>query len=103
MPTTVYLIDNRPEAVSSAHWGDEWKFAFRVPGAVFSAHREDISTLSPVSFLKALLKLLAADPPTQAVQQKDTQSPPGSLSLASACAGRTRSQWNEPARAETGM
>ena len=102
MPTTIYLMDNRPEAVSSAHWGDEWKFAFRVPGAVFSAHWGDISTLSFASFPEALLKLLAADTSTQAVQQKDTQDPPGSLSLTSVCAGRTRSQWNKPARAETG-
>ena len=102
MPTTVYLMDNRPEAVSSAHWGDERRFASRASSAVSSTRwRDTISTISAAAFLKALLKLLATDALIQAVQKQDTQSSPGSLTLASIA--RTRSRRNETARAEIGM
>lgn len=101
MPTAACLMNNRPEAVSSAHWGDERKFASRVPEAVSSAHWRDISTCSAATFFEALLKLLATNAPIQAVQKNNRQHPASFPILANTI--RTRFQRSEPARAEIGM
>ena len=58
-------LDGRPEAVSSAHWGD-------VPGIV-----------SDASLLAALLKLLETNSPALTVQDKETHNPLGFITLAS--------------------
>lgn len=58
-------LDGRPEAVSSAHWGD-------VPGIV-----------SDASLLSALLKLLETNSPALTVQDKETHNPLGFITLAS--------------------
>jgi len=58
-------LDGRPEAVSSAHWGD-------IPPIV-----------SDASLLSALLKLLETNAPALTVQDKETHSPLGFITLAS--------------------
>src|SRR6266852_8659389 len=58
-------LDGKPEAVSSAHWGD-------VP-----------TTSSDATLLEAMLKLLETNAPALAVQDKDTQDPLGYITLAS--------------------
>ncbi len=58
-------LDGKPEAVSSAHWGD-------VP-----------TTSSDATLLEAMLKLLETNAPALAVQDKDTQNPLGYITLAS--------------------
>jgi osmoprotectant transport system ATP-binding protein len=58
-------LDGRPEAVSSAHWGD-------VP-----------TCSSEATLLQAMLKLLETNAPALAVQDKDTSKPLGYITLAS--------------------
>ena len=76
-------LDNRPEAVSSAHWGD-------VP-----------TCPSDATLLQAMLKLLETNAPALDVQDKDTQAHLGYVTLASINAEITKTQSNKPARAET--
>src|SRR5437588_5917620 len=58
-------LDKKPEAVSSAHWGD------------FPTCSSDATLLT------AMLKLLETNAPALAVQDKDTQDPLGYITLAS--------------------
>ena len=58
-------LDGRPEAVSSAHWGDVASIA------------------SDASLLDALLKLLETNAPALTVQNESTHNPLGSITLAS--------------------
>src|SRR6266487_4125017 len=58
-------LDNKPEVVSSAHWGD-------IP-----------SIASDATLLEAMLKLLETNAPALATQDKDTQEPLGYITLAS--------------------
>jgi len=58
-------LDGRPEAVSSAHWGD-------VP-----------TCSSDATLLQAMLKLLETNAPALAVQDRDTSKPRGYITLAS--------------------
>jgi osmoprotectant transport system ATP-binding protein len=58
-------LDGRPEAVSSAHWGD-------VPTIV-----------SDATLLSALLKLLESNAPALIIQDKQTHNPLGFITLAS--------------------
>src|SRR3989440_7754753 len=58
-------LDGKPEAVSSAHWGD-------IP-----------TSSSDATFLQAMLKLLETNAPALAVQNKDTQESLGYITLAS--------------------
>lgn len=58
-------LDGKPEAVSSAHWGD-------VP-----------TIASNATLLDAMLKLLEANTPALTVQDDTTQNPLGSITLAS--------------------
>src|SRR5215831_4093459 len=76
-------LDGKPEAVSSAHWGD-------------------VPTCSPdATLLEAMLKLLETNAPSLAVQDKDTHEPLGYITLASINHEITRMHSNETARAET--
>jgi osmoprotectant transport system ATP-binding protein len=61
----VDALDNRPEAVSSAHWGD-------VP-----------TSTSDATLLTAMLKLLETNAPALKVEDKDTHDPLGYITLAS--------------------
>jgi len=73
-------LDGKPEAVSSAHWGD-------------------IPTSSPdATLLEAMLKLLETNAPALAVQNKDTQDPLGYITLTSINhqITKTRSNVQEP-------
>lgn len=73
MVTIAPVIDNRPEAVSSAHWGD-------------------VSTTSfEATFLEATLKLLTIEVPARAIQD----NPLSSITLISMDAEITQSQCNK--------
>ncbi|MGZ3644071.1 MAG: ABC transporter ATP-binding protein [Ktedonobacteraceae bacterium] len=58
-------LDGKPEAVSSAHWGD-------IP-----------TSSSDATLLEAMLKLLETNAPALAIQNKDTQESLGYITLAS--------------------
>ncbi len=85
MVTSVLVRDNRPEAVSSAHWGDISTTSFE---AAFEA-----------AFLKATLKLLAIIIPARAFQD----NPPGSLTFTSMDAEITKSQPDTSTHEETSI
>ena len=76
-------LDNRPEAVSSAHWGD-------VPTC-----SED------ETLLQAMLKLLETNAPALAVQRKDTDNLLGYVTLTSINHEITRVRGNQTAPEET--
>jgi len=76
-------LDGKPEAVSSAHWGD-------VP-----------TCSSDATLLEAMLKLLETNAPSLAVQDRDTHELLGYITLASINHEITRMHSNETARAET--
>jgi osmoprotectant transport system ATP-binding protein len=76
-------LDRRPEAVSSAHWGD-------LPICPSNA-----------TLLEAMLKLLETNAPALAVQDKDTQDLLGYVTLASINAEITKTRRNENAPEET--
>jgi hypothetical protein len=85
MVTSALVKDNRPEAVSSAHWGD-------------------VSTTSfEAAFLDATLKSLAIKIPALSAQDNDIQNPPGSITFTSVDSEITKSQCNQPGREETRM
>ncbi len=70
-------LDNKPEAVSSAHWGD-------VP-----------IIASDATLLEAMLKLLETNSPALAVQDQDRQEPLRYITLASINHEITRNRSNE--------
>ena len=76
-------LDNEPEAVSSAHWGD-------VP-----------TCSSDATLLKAMLQLLETNAPALAIQDKDTQIPLGYITLASINREITKTRSNITALEET--
>ena len=76
-------LDNEPEAVSSAHWGD-------VP-----------TCSSDVTLLQAMLKLLETNAPALAIQDKDTQKPLGYITLASINREITKTRSNKSSLEET--
>jgi osmoprotectant transport system ATP-binding protein len=76
-------LDNEPEAVSSAHWGD-------VP-----------TCSSDATLLKAMLKLLETNAPALAIQDKDTQEPLGYITLASINREITKTRSNKTTLEET--
>jgi osmoprotectant transport system ATP-binding protein len=73
-------LDGKPEAVSSAHWGD-------IP-----------TSSSDATLLEAMLKLLETNAPALAVQNKATQDPLGYITLTSINhqITKTRSNVQEP-------
>jgi osmoprotectant transport system ATP-binding protein len=76
-------LDNEPEAVSSAHWGD-------VP-----------TCSSDATLLQAMLKLLETNAPALAIQDKDTQVPLGYITLASINREITKTRSNKTTLEET--
>src|SRR5438874_4158897 len=76
-------LDKKPEAVSSAHWGD-------LP-----------TSSSDATLLEAMLKLLETNAPALAVQDKDTQESLGYITLASINHEITRTRSNEARPEET--
>ncbi len=76
-------LDNEPEAVSSAHWGD-------VP-----------TCSSDATLLQAMLKLLETNAPALAIQDKDTQKPLGYITLASINREITKTRSNKSSLEET--
>ena len=76
-------IDNRPEAVSSAHWGDN-------PG-----------TASDATLLDAMLTLLQTNAPALTVTDKTSQEPLGYITLASINQQITRARNKEQSHTET--
>ncbi len=76
-------LDNEPEAVSSAHWGD-------VPTIPAGA-----------TLLDAMLHLLESNAPALAVEDKDLQDPLGYITLASINHEITRTQSNKTTAEET--
>src|SRR5437764_9744077 len=76
-------LDGKPEAVSSAHWGD-------VP-----------TVPSDATLLDAMLKLLETNAPALAVQNKDTHESLGYITLASINHEITKTQSNVPKPEET--
>src|SRR2546421_11572429 len=76
-------LDKKPEAVSSAHWGD-------VP-----------TCSSDATLLTAMLKLLETNAPALAVQDKDTQDPLGYITLASINREITKTRSNKSSLEET--
>ena len=76
-------LDNEPEAVSSAHWGD-------VPTIPANA-----------TLLDAMLHLLKSNAPALAVEDKDLQDPLGYITLASINHEITRTQSNKTTAEET--
>ncbi len=76
-------MDNKPEAVSSAHWGD-------LP-----------TCSSDATLLTALLKLLETNAPALIVQDKDTQEPLGYITLDSINQEITKTRSNETQSEET--
>jgi len=76
-------LDNEPEAVSSAHWGD-------VP-----------TCSSDATLLQAMLKLLETNAPALSVQDTNSQNHLGYITLANINHEITRMHRNETAREET--
>ncbi len=76
-------LDNEPEAVSSAHWGD-------VP-----------IIASDATLLTAMLKLLETNAPALAVQDKDTQETLGNVTLASINSEITKTRSKVSTREQT--
>ncbi len=76
-------LDNEPEAVSSAHWGD-------VP-----------TCSSDATLLQAMLKLLETNAPALAIQDKDTQKPLEYITLASINREITKTRSNKSSLEET--
>ncbi len=76
-------LDNEPEAVSSAHWGD-------VP-----------TCSSDATLLQAMLKLLETNAPALAIQDNDTQKPLGYITLASINREITKTRSNKSSLEET--
>ena len=76
-------LDGKPEAVSSAHWGD-------VP-----------TSSSDATLLDAMLKLLETNAPALAVQNNDTHESLGYITLASINHEITKTQSNVPKPEET--
>jgi hypothetical protein len=76
-------LDNEPEAVSSAHWGD-------VPTIPANA-----------TLLDAMLHLLETNAPALAVEDKDPQDSLGYITLASINHEITRTQSNKTTAEET--
>ena len=76
-------LDNEPEAVSSAHWGD-------VP-----------TCSSDATLLQAMLKLLETNAPALAIQDKDTQEPLGYITLSSINREITKTRSNKGSLEET--
>lgn len=70
-------LDQRPEAVSSAHWGDA------------------ATCSSDATLLEAMLKLLETNAPALAIQDKDTQQPLGYITLSSINQEITKTRRNE--------
>ena len=70
-------LAGRPDAVSSAHWGD-------VPACS-----------SDATLLQAMLKLLETNAPALAIQDKDTSKPLGYITLASINHEITKTRSNE--------
>ncbi len=79
----VDALDNRPDAVSSAHWRD-------VPACS-----------SDATLLDALLKLLSTNAPALAIQANDTNTPPGYITLTSINREITQLHRNATSREET--
>ena len=76
-------LDRRPEAVSSAHWGD-------LPTCTSNA-----------TLLEAMLILIETNAPALTVQDKDTQEPLGHITLASINQEITRTRSHETTPEET--
>ena len=76
-------LDGKPEAVSSAHWGDVQ------------------TSSSDATLLDAMLKLLETNAPALAVQNKDTHESLGYITLASINHEITKTQSNVPKPEET--
>lgn len=76
-------LDGKPEAVSSAHWGD-------LPGSS-----------SDATLLEAMLKLLETNAPALKVQNQDTQEALGYITLASINQEITKTRSNNQAPEET--
>jgi osmoprotectant transport system ATP-binding protein len=76
-------LDGEPEAVSSAHWGD-------LP-----------TITSDATLLTAMLKLLETNAPALQVQDKDSQDPPGYITLASITQQITKTHRDESQPEET--
>ncbi len=76
-------LDNEPEAVSSAHWGD-------FP-----------TCTSDATLLQAMLKLLETNAPALTIQDKDSHEPLGYITLASINREITKTQSNKTALEET--
>ena len=76
-------LDGKPEAVSSAHWGD-------LP-----------TSSSDATLLEAILKLLETNAPALEVQNKDTQESLGYITLASINQQITKTRSNVPKPEET--
>ena len=76
-------LDGKPEAVSSAHWGD-------LP-----------TSSSDATLLEAMLKLLETNAPALAIQNKETQESLGYITLASINYQITKTQSNVPKPEET--
>ena len=76
-------IDNRPDAVSSAHWGDS------------------PSTASDATLLDAMLTLLQTNAPALAVTDGTSQEPLGYITLASINQQITRARNSEQSHTET--
>jgi osmoprotectant transport system ATP-binding protein len=76
-------LDGKPEAVSSAHWGD-------LP-----------TSTSDATLLEAMLKLLETNAPALSIQDKDTQAFLGYITLASINHEITKARSVESTREET--
>jgi len=76
-------LDGKPEAVSSAHWGD-------LP-----------TSSSDATLLEAMLKLLETNAPALTIQDKDTQQLLGYITLASINHEITKTRSNETRPEET--
>jgi osmoprotectant transport system ATP-binding protein len=103
MFTTMLVTDSRPEAVSSAHWGDQGRFASRRPAAVSSAHWGDVAIASSdASLFEAMLNPLETNALALTVLNKGTQNPPGSPTHNSTNAEIALHQSNASIRKKTG-
>jgi|SRR5579883_809609 hypothetical protein len=92
--------ENRPVAVSSAHWGDGERNIVHRPVAVSSAHWGEMAMASATPILfEAVFILLTG----HVLPQKDTHNPPGFPTHNSTGTRILPQQKNESARQKTRM
>lgn len=92
--------ENRPVAVSSAHWGDRARNIVQRPVAVSSAHCGEMAMASAITILFEAVSILLI---SNVLPQKDTHNPPGFPTHNSTATSILARQKNESVRQKIRM